>query len=97
VTRRLASITCAYTFMDYREEGQTIENMIVDIGKPPGMPLTAFNGYVALSRSRGRDTIRLLRESTTDLFTIHPDEELMDKDDRLDKFTAKTMRNRNSP
>ncbi|KAH9163435.1 hypothetical protein EDB89DRAFT_1859947 [Lactarius sanguifluus] len=54
------ALTPAYAFTDYKSQGQTLECVIVDIAKPPSGCLTAFNAYVALSRSRGRKTIRLL-------------------------------------
>jgi hypothetical protein len=34
-----------------------IEYVIVDLGKPAFGELTAFKAYMALSRSRGHDTI----------------------------------------
>ncbi|RDX46833.1 hypothetical protein OH76DRAFT_1329827, partial [Lentinus brumalis] len=55
-------ITAAYAFTDYRSQGQTIPSVIVDLHTPPGGRLTLFNIYVALSRSSGRETIRLLRD-----------------------------------
>jgi len=43
-------------------QGQTINNAIVDIASPPtGSPIP-FNVYVAMSRCRGRESIRLLRD-----------------------------------
>ncbi|OAX31035.1 hypothetical protein K503DRAFT_652153, partial [Rhizopogon vinicolor AM-OR11-026] len=35
-------ITPAYSFMDYRSQGQTIANSIIDIGTPPTSGLTPF-------------------------------------------------------
>lgn len=55
-------VTPIYAFTDYRAQAQTLEHCVVDIGTPPTGQLTPFNAYVALSRSRGRDTIRLLRD-----------------------------------
>ncbi|KAJ7507781.1 hypothetical protein B0H11DRAFT_1902810 [Mycena galericulata] len=46
----------------------------------------------ALSRSRGRDSIRLLRGFELDLFTTHPSEDLAREDDRLDALTEATKR-----
>ena len=43
--------TTAYTFTDYQSQGQTIQNMIIDIASPLTSTLTPFNIYVALSRS----------------------------------------------
>ncbi|KAH7930558.1 hypothetical protein BV22DRAFT_1054729 [Leucogyrophana mollusca] len=55
VTRRQFPITSAYAFTDYRAQGQTISNSLVDIATPPSGGLTPFNIYVSLSRGHGRD------------------------------------------
>ena len=52
-------LTLAYTFTDYRAQGQTLEPMIVDIGLPHGL-LTPFNIYVALSRGSHQENPKLL-------------------------------------
>ncbi|KAF8572721.1 hypothetical protein K439DRAFT_1292206, partial [Ramaria rubella] len=58
-------LTAAYAFTDYRSQGQTILHVIVDIGTPPsGGKLSMLNLYVALSRSSGQETVRLLHNST---------------------------------
>ena len=62
INREQYALTPAYAFTDFKSQGQTIESVIVDLAKPPSGKLTAFNAYVALSRSRGRHTIRLLRD-----------------------------------
>ena len=46
--------------------------------------------YVALSRGRGRDQIRLLRDFDEGLFTKHPSEDLRREDERLDMLTELT-------
>ena len=74
VHRRQFVITPAYT--DFKSQGQTIEHVIVDIAPTPSFSLSPFNAYVALSRSRGRSTIRLLRDFDDGLFTCHPSEDL---------------------
>ncbi|KZV59105.1 hypothetical protein PENSPDRAFT_695435 [Peniophora sp. CONT] len=70
VHRRQFPVTAAYAFTDYRLQGQTIPAVVVDLAPPPvvdlappprGGGLNLFSLYVALSRSSGRDTIRLLR------------------------------------
>ena len=83
-------ITAAYAFTDYRSQGQTIRNVIVDIGKPPTNELSLFNVYVALSRSSGRRTIRLLRGFDDKLFTKSVGEELMLEDERLAELNMNT-------
>jgi hypothetical protein len=55
-------MTAAYGFTDYWSQGQTILYVLVDIVSPPTGTLSLFNIYVALSRSLGWSTIRLLLE-----------------------------------
>lgn len=57
MTQHQYAITPGYAFTDYKSQGQTIEYVIIDIGKPGWGGLSPFSIYVALSRSRGRDTI----------------------------------------
>jgi hypothetical protein len=64
------------SYTDFKAQGQTIEYVIVDIAPTPTFSLSPFNAYVALSRSRGRSTIRLLRDFNDSLFICHPSEEL---------------------
>ncbi|KAF8959818.1 hypothetical protein BDZ97DRAFT_1666644, partial [Flammula alnicola] len=73
-------ITTAYAFTDYRLQGQTMPFALVDIGPPPSSILSLFNLHVALSRSSGRDTIRLLRDFDDKMFTKAHDPELLDPD-----------------
>jgi ATP-dependent exoDNAse (exonuclease V) alpha subunit len=68
IQRSQYAMMAGYAFTDYKSQGQTIKNMIIDIGKPPTRSLSPFSVYVALSRSRGRDTIRLLRDFDPNLF-----------------------------
>lgn len=42
-----------------------------------------FKVYVALSQSRGRDTIQFLRDFEDSLYTNHPSEDLREEDTRL--------------
>lgn len=83
VKRTQYSLTPAYAFTDYKAQGQTMESVIVDLGKPPTGALTGFSVYVALSRTRGRANIRLLRPVDHALFTVHPSEDLRQEDLRL--------------
>jgi len=76
-------LTPAYAFTDYRSQGQTIDNAIIDIGTPPSGELTPFSLYVALSRGHGRDNIRLLQDFDEKLLTSHPNEYLRVEDRRL--------------
>ena len=68
-----------------------MEHVIVDLAKPPSGSLTGFNAYVALSRSRGRNTIRLLRDFDEKLFTSHPNIKLRAEDNRLPVLEQQTM------
>ncbi|KIL55389.1 hypothetical protein M378DRAFT_90953 [Amanita muscaria Koide BX008] len=90
VTRRQIPLTPAYAFTDYRAQGQTLKHVIVDLGRPPSGRLTPFNAYVALSRSSGRDTIRLLRDFDEQLFTTAPSEALEEEDQRLERLAQET-------
>ncbi|KAJ8585381.1 hypothetical protein M405DRAFT_911791 [Rhizopogon salebrosus TDB-379] len=72
VTRRQLALTPAYAFTDFKSQGQTIDHVLVDIGKTTCFGLSPFNAYVGLSRSRGRETIRLLRDFDDNLFIRHP-------------------------
>ncbi|KAI0085324.1 hypothetical protein BDY19DRAFT_896819 [Irpex rosettiformis] len=85
-------MTEAYAFTDYRAQGQTIKNVIVDIAKPPGVDLTLANVYVALSRSSGRETIRLLRPFDQSIIRQPLDYNLQLEDERLAALNAKTKK-----
>ena len=61
-------MTAAYAFTDYWSQGQTILAVLVDIATPPSGGLMLFNLYVALSRSSGRSTLRLLRDFDDKLY-----------------------------
>lgn len=84
VTRVQFPMTGAYAFTDYRAQGQTIPYVVIDIASPPSGGLSLFNLYVALSRSSGRNTIRLLREFDDETFLQGHEPELIDEDDRLE-------------
>ena len=91
VKRVQLPVTVAYAFTDYRSQGQTIPFVIVDIKKPPGPGrFTLFNIYVALSRSRGRHTIRILRDFDGELLKRQQDGDLLVEDDRLDTLNQQT-------
>jgi ATP-dependent exoDNAse (exonuclease V) alpha subunit len=60
--REQLPLTPAYAFTDYRSQGQTLPYVIVNLAIPPSGGLMPFNTYVALSRSRARGQIRLLRD-----------------------------------
>jgi len=83
IHQRQFPVCVAYAFTDHKSQGQTIETVIVDIGPTKKFPVNPFAAYVALSRSRGRDTIRLLRDFDDGIFTKHPSEALRLEDERL--------------
>ncbi|CEL56332.1 hypothetical protein RSOLAG1IB_11903 [Rhizoctonia solani AG-1 IB] len=84
-------ITPAYAFTDYRSQGQTIPAVIVDIATPPtGSGLSLANIYVALSRSSGRKTIRILREFDESIFAKPVDYDLVKEDERQEKLNEQT-------
>lgn len=92
VSRTQLPITPAYAFTDYRAQGQTIAPVIVDIARPPTGGITPFNVYVALSRAKGQNSIRLLRDFDERLLQQHPNEYLRVEDDRLRLLDEKTER-----
>jgi ATP-dependent exoDNAse (exonuclease V) alpha subunit len=92
VKRNQFPLTPAYAFTDYRSQGQTISHAIIDIATPPSGSITAFNVYVALSRCRGRDNIRLLRDFDEKLLMSHPSEYLRLEDQRLHKLDRETKK-----
>ncbi|KAF8804157.1 hypothetical protein BYT27DRAFT_7302151 [Phlegmacium glaucopus] len=86
VQRRQVAIVPGYAFTDYKAQGQTLECVLVDIAKPPSGKLSPFSVYVALSRSRGRKTIRILRDFDAELFMHHPSEDLREDMQRLERL-----------
>lgn len=91
ILRRQLALTPGYAFTDLKGQGQTIEYVIVDLAQPNyGSKLDAFGAYVALSRSRGRNTIPLLRGFDESLFVNHPSPELEVEDARLAELEAET-------
>ncbi|OCH86569.1 hypothetical protein OBBRIDRAFT_737769 [Obba rivulosa] len=91
VRRRQFSLTGAYAFTDYRAQGQTIPIVLIDVQTPPSGRLTLFNLYVALSRSSGRDTIRLLRDFDAALFRQSHDPDLSRENERLEELNRQTL------
>ena len=90
VTRTQYPITGAYSFTDYRSQGQTIPHAIIDIASPPTGKLSLFNLYVALSRSSGRDSLRLLRDFDDEMFLQCHEGELIEEDERLEAMNTVT-------
>ena len=90
VTRRQLPITAAYALTDYRAQGQTIPAVILDLAPPPTGKLSLFNLYVALSRSSGRETIRLLRDFDEKALLSPHLSELTAEDDRLARLNEAT-------
>ena len=84
VTRTQFPITGADSFTDYRAQGQMIPYVIIDIAPPPTSGLSLFNLYVSLSRSSGRETIRLLQDFDDEMFLQAHEPELIEEDERLE-------------
>lgn len=84
--RRQFPLTAAYAFADYRSQGQTIPYVMVDLTPPPNGTLNLFNLYVALSRSSGRDSIRLLRGFDEKMLKKSHDGALLAEDERLERL-----------
>jgi hypothetical protein len=96
IARKQFALTPAYAFTDFKSQGQTIENVIIDLAKTPSGGLSGFNAYVALSRGRGRESIRLLRDFDSTLFTKHPNELLRIEDERLANLASQTIEEYNA-
>ncbi|GAW05036.1 ATP-dependent DNA helicase PIF1 [Lentinula edodes] len=91
ITRRQLALTAGYAFTDYKGQGQTIEYVVVDLEPPhTGPKMTGFSVYVALSRSRGRKNIRLLRGYDLQLFIQHPSADLKVDEGRLEVLERDT-------
>ncbi|KZT22833.1 hypothetical protein NEOLEDRAFT_1070728 [Neolentinus lepideus HHB14362 ss-1] len=90
VRRRQFPMTPAHAFTDYRAQGQTLPYVLIDIARPPTGKLNLFNLYVALSRSAGRETIRLLRDFDVDVFKQSHDAYLIQEDERLEGLDKRT-------
>ena len=83
-------ITGAYALTDYKAQGQTLSHVIIDIARPPRGTLSLFNLYVALSRSSGRSTIRLLRDFDAKLLQQSHNSFLLTEDDRINRLDRET-------
>ena len=90
VTRSQYPITGAYSFTDYRSQGQTITHVIIDITSPPTGKLSLFNLHVALSPSSGRNSLRLLRDFDDKMFLQCHEAELMEEDEWLERLDVVT-------
>ncbi|KAJ7042102.1 hypothetical protein C8F04DRAFT_1230178 [Mycena alexandri] len=83
ISRHQLAITPAYTFSDYKSQGQTMGHGLIDLHKPPSGASTPF------AKER---IIRLLRGFEPKLFTTHRSENLAVEDDRLDFCDAATCK-----
>jgi ATP-dependent exoDNAse (exonuclease V) alpha subunit len=91
VGRQQYALTGGYAFTDIKSQGQTIEVLVVDLRNTPTGKISPFSAYVALSRSRGRGTIRLLSDFDDKLFQTHPNADLEAEMQRLQLIAARTM------
>lgn len=92
IVRKQFAMTPGYAFTDYKSQGQTLDYVIIDLAKPPTGALTPFSAYVSLSRSRGRRSIRILREFDVTLFQNHPSEDLRKDTIRLKQLAEETKK-----
>lgn len=91
IGRRQYAMTGGYAFTDIKSQGQTIEELVVDLRCPPRGKISPFSAYVALSRSRGRETIRLLSDFDDQLFKTHPNADLEAEMQRLNLLADNTL------
>ena len=64
--------------------------IVIDLRDTPTGKISPFSVYVALSRSRGRDSIRLLSDFDDQLFKTHPNADLAIEMQRLETLAART-------
>jgi hypothetical protein len=91
ISRHQYALTGGYAFTDFKSQGQSIDPVLVDIRNPPTGKLSPFSAYVALSRSKGRDSIRLLSDFDDGLFQTHPSLDLAVEMDRLRALEGKKV------
>ncbi|KAJ8583009.1 hypothetical protein M405DRAFT_749292 [Rhizopogon salebrosus TDB-379] len=84
ITRRQLALIPAYAFTDFKSQGQTIEHVLVDIGKTTYFGLSPFNAYVALSTTYSFVTHPKTYELKTNALT------------HLPKKAARTMQKENT-
>jgi len=92
VVRRQYALTGGYAFTDIKAQGRTIEVVVIDLRDTPTGRISPFSVYVALSRSKGRETIWLLTDFNIELLKTHPNEDLAVEMERLGLLGAKTFR-----
>jgi ATP-dependent exoDNAse (exonuclease V) alpha subunit len=83
IVRRQYAMTGGYAFTDIKSQGQTMGTVVIDLRDTPTGKMSPFTAYVVLSRSRGRDTIRLLSDFDETLFQRHPNADLALEMERL--------------
>jgi len=66
--------------------------VVIDLRDTPTGRISPFSVYVALSCSKGRETIRLLTDFNIELLKTHPNEDLAVEMERLGLLGAKTFR-----
>lgn len=91
IRRTQFPITPLYAITDYRSQAQTLPIIIVDIAPPPTGTLNLFNLYVALSRSHGRQSIRLLQDFDDKMFQKGHEAQLLQEDKRLENLDETTL------
>jgi hypothetical protein len=91
ISRRQYALTGGYAFTDIKSQGQTIEVLVADLRDTPTGKISSFSAYVTLSRSRGRDSIRLLSDFDEKLFRTHPSADLEAEMQRLSLLAAKVQ------
>ncbi|PBK66391.1 hypothetical protein ARMSODRAFT_890790 [Armillaria solidipes] len=91
VHRHQLALTAVYSFTHHKGQGQTLDYVKVDLADPPQHPIDAFHAYVALSRSHGRSTVRILRPFNTGVLMTPPCLELTMEDARLETLDEITQ------
>ena len=94
IIRRQYPMAAGYAFTDYKSQGQTIEYVIIDIGKPPTGTLTILQLRGTFTKQRKGHTIRLLtlRDFDINLFQNYPYEALRTEMKRLEDLIETTRK-----
>eukprot|EP00742_Colponemidia_sp_Colp-10_P013665 GILJ01015450.1.p1 GENE.GILJ01015450.1~~GILJ01015450.1.p1 ORF type:complete len:670 (+),score=37.93 GILJ01015450.1:1352-3361(+) len=91
VKRKQLPIIPAFVLTDYKVQGKSFDNVIVDITKPPGNR-DAVGTYVCLSRARSLQGLAILRPFQRQVLMCCPPQALLDEMERLESIERKTLR-----
>ncbi|KAJ6604142.1 PIF1-like helicase-domain-containing protein [Mycena vulgaris] len=88
ISRTQLPLQSAYAVLDYKSEGFTFPFVIADVATPPRVRVSRWSAYAALSASRSRSTIRILRAFDHAVFTTPFTEGLQVHEHAMDGFNS---------